>query len=168
MTARRIKILAAILLGVPLGIGLFTVHYAGGTSYLSTNPQACANCHIMNRHYDAWQKASHHGVATCVDCHLPQEGIEKYWAKAVNGYNHSKAFTFQDFHEPMRMTEANRKTLQENCIRCHGGLLHETMVGSVQHGAGLSCTHCHRSVGHGPRLGLGGPDRGEAAERSMR
>ena len=126
MASRRVKILVAILIGVPIGIGLFTVHYAGGTAYLSSNPQACANCHIMNHQYDSWQKASHHGVATCVDCHLPQKGLEKYWAKAVNGYNHSKAFTFQDFHEPLQLTADNRKILQENCLRCHGDLLHDT------------------------------------------
>lgn len=165
MASRRVRSLVAILIGVPLGIGLFTVHYAGGTSYLSSSPQACANCHIMNPQYDSWQKASHHGVATCNDCHLPQDGIEKWWAKAVNGYNHSKAFTFQDFHEPIRLTAENKQILQDNCVRCHGDLLHETTFDAAGHHDAVQCTHCHRSVGHGARLGLGGPDRGETAER---
>ena len=156
------RVLLAVAIGVPLGLGLFTMHYAGGTSYLSSNPAACANCHIMNNRYDSWQKASHHGVATCVDCHLPASGIEKYWAKAVNGYNHSKAFTFQDFHEPIRINEANQQILQENCLRCHSGLVHETMVGAAGNHDAVRCTHCHRSVGHGAFVGLGGPDRGEA------
>jgi cytochrome c nitrite reductase small subunit len=91
-------------LGVLLGIGGTTFNYAEGLSYLSTDPAACANCHIMQPQYDAWQKASHHTAATCADCHLPPGFPEKYVAKAENGWNHSKAFTLQDFpeHRPTR------------------------------------------------------------------
>ncbi len=167
MTPTR-KSLLAIALGIPLGIGIFSFHYAGGTSYLSSNPTACANCHIMDHHYDSWQKGSHHGVATCVDCHLPASGIEKYVAKAINGYNHSKAFTLQNFHEPIMIGEANSKILQENCVRCHGDLLHETMTGSSTRYEPGRCVHCHRSVGHGQWLGVGGPDRGAAKESEAR
>jgi len=40
-------------LGVLLGIGGTTFNYAEGLSYLSTDPAACANCHIMQPQYDA-------------------------------------------------------------------------------------------------------------------
>jgi cytochrome c nitrite reductase small subunit len=165
MLRRHIGKLIAILIGVPLGVGVFTFHYAGGTSYLSKDPAACANCHIMNSQYDSWQKASHHGVATCVDCHLPTDLVGKYEAKLVNGYNHSKAFTFQDFSEPIMITERNAEILQDNCLRCHGDLLHETTLAAAKDPKGMRCVHCHRTVGHGQTLGLGGPDRGVAAER---
>lgn len=168
MTAKKRSALLAIVLGVPIGIGLFTVQYAGGTSYLSSDPQACANCHIMTSQYDSWQKASHHGVATCVDCHLPADFVGKYVAKAVNGYHHSKAFTFQDFDEPIRIGERNADILQRNCVRCHSELLHPAMANASRSRDELRCVHCHRSVGHGEWTGLGGPDRGEAAERSIR
>ena len=42
-----LAIIAACLLGVPAGIGGFTFVYAKGFSYLSTDPRACVNCHIM-------------------------------------------------------------------------------------------------------------------------
>src|SRR5262249_39642603 len=67
----RAWLVLAIALGVVLGLGGFTFRYAEGLSYFSTDPKACANCHIMRRQYDGWQKASHHGAATCADCHLP-------------------------------------------------------------------------------------------------
>jgi len=35
------------LAGVLAALGLFTFDYAKGFSYLSTDPGACANCHIM-------------------------------------------------------------------------------------------------------------------------
>ncbi|MBI93975.1 MAG: hypothetical protein CME05_12325 [Gemmatimonadaceae bacterium] len=55
----------------------------------------------MQPQFDSWQKASHHGVASYADCHLPQSFVAKYMGQAENGYYHSKGFTFQDFHEPI-------------------------------------------------------------------
>jgi cytochrome c nitrite reductase small subunit len=83
------NLLIALSGGIVLGLGVFTLRYAEGLSYFSTDPGACANCHIMQPQFDSWQKASHHGVATCVDCHLPSDFIAKYIAKAENGYYHS-------------------------------------------------------------------------------
>ena len=78
-------LLLGALAGVLLGVGGYTFHYAEGLSYLSTDPAACVNCHIMQPQYDSWQKSSHHAVASCVDCHLPHDFIGKYIAKAENG-----------------------------------------------------------------------------------
>src|SRR6516165_6995974 len=78
---------------------VFFVRYAEGFSYLSNDPKACVDCHIMREQYDGWQKASHHAVATCNDCHVPHETVPKYWVKAEDGFWHSKGFTHQDFPE---------------------------------------------------------------------
>jgi cytochrome c nitrite reductase small subunit len=159
-----VRVLAA-LVGVGLGLGLFTLHEAEGTSYLSDDPRSCVNCHIMRPQFDGWQKASHHGVATCVDCHLPESGLPKYFAKALNGWHHSKAFTLEDFAEPIRITPRNAAILEANCLRCHGALLHDTVAASGGRDA-LSCVHCHRDVGHGEAAGLGGRMRpGEGGPR---
>jgi cytochrome c nitrite reductase small subunit len=104
----------------------------------------------MQPQYDSWQKASHHGVAVCVDCHLPHGFVGKYLAKAEDGFHHSKAFTLQDFHEPIMMTAKNSRILQENCLDCHASLVHQQIAGGE-----LRCVHCHRSVGHGETTGLG-------------
>ena len=48
-----VALVLTCLLGVPAGIGVFTFVYAKGFSYLSTDPRACVNCHIMNPQYDA-------------------------------------------------------------------------------------------------------------------
>ncbi len=144
-------LIGAISIGTLAGVGGFTFQYAGGFSYFSTDPAACANCHIMNQQYDSWSRSPHHAVARCVDCHLPHEFIPKYLAKAENGYHHSKGFTFQDFHEPIIIKPKNARILQESCIRCHGEFVHE-IVGVNQTGENAAqCVHCHRAVGHGPR-----------------
>ena len=132
-----------------------TFGYAEGASYLSADPAACANCHIMWPQYDSWQKASHHTVATCVDCHLPSDFVGKYVAKAENGWNHSKAFTLQDFPEPIAITPKNSDLLHRNCLRCHAALVHAQ--GGADDGAAPRCVRCHASVGHGEAVGLGGP-----------
>jgi cytochrome c nitrite reductase small subunit len=144
-----------LLVGLIAGLGAFTFSYAEGASYFSTEPAACANCHIMNEQYDSWQKASHHAVAKCVDCHLPQDFFGKYLAKAENGYHHSKGFTFQDFHEPIMIKPKNARILQANCLACHRSMVHEMVTGSTvsrssNNADAVSCVHCHASVGHGP------------------
>ena len=58
-----ISLLSAGILGVAVGLAAYTFVYAKGYSYLTNNPAACANCHVMQAQYDAWMKSSHHSVA---------------------------------------------------------------------------------------------------------
>jgi cytochrome c nitrite reductase small subunit len=171
-TNRRILIMAgvvlAVFMGIALGVSGYTFRYAEGLSYFSPDPKACVNCHIMQSQYDSWQKSGHHGVATCVDCHLPHDFTHKYLAKAENGYHHSKGFTFQDFHEPIMIKSKNSQILQDNCIACHRDMVHELVRGATTDADAIRCVHCHQSVGHGPPAGLGGYDRGESEERKKR
>lgn len=160
---RHAALALALLCGVALGVGAFTAQYAEAASYLSTDPRACVNCHIMRPQYDAWQKASHHGVATCADCHIPASGLAKWIAKAENGYHHSRGFTFQDFHEPIRISAGNAEILQANCVRCHADLLHDQLAGATTARNAIHCVHCHHDVGHGASAGLGGADRASPA-----
>jgi cytochrome c nitrite reductase small subunit len=153
-----------LLAGILIGIGGFTFTYAEGLSYFSTDPAACMNCHIMTPQYDSWLKSSHHAVAKCIDCHLPHDLVGKYIAKAENGYHHSKGFTLQDFHEPIMIKHKNSQILQENCLSCHGDLVHEMVPGATFDLDAIRCVHCHSDVGHGETTGLGGHDRGEMQE----
>jgi len=156
----------AVLLGLLIGTGAFTFKYAEGLSYFSTDPKACMNCHIMTPQYDSWQKSSHHSVAGCVDCHLPHTFIAKYIAKAENGYHHSKAFTTQNFQEPIMIKGKNSRILQRNCVDCHDDMVHELFKRDVGDAIAIGCIHCHASVGHGELpTGIGGADRGIKRER---
>jgi cytochrome c nitrite reductase small subunit len=51
-------ILVANFVGAAMGVGLFTFGYADAASYLTNRPDACANCHVMREHLDAWVKSS--------------------------------------------------------------------------------------------------------------
>jgi cytochrome c nitrite reductase small subunit len=152
----------AALVGVLGGVGGFTFTYASGLSYLSNDPAACVNCHLMNDQFDSWRKGPHHAVATCNDCHVPPHFPAKYLAKGRNGYHHSMGFTFQPtdpdapgarrvFEEPIRIKATNSQILQDNCLRCHGDFVHEIVRGSTWADDSIRCVHCHDSVGHGAR-----------------
>ena len=142
-------VVCAALLGILAGASAYTVRTSGMTAYLSNDPKACAQCHIMRDQYDGWQKSSHHANATCNDCHTPHEFFPKYWSKAENGFWHSKGFTLQDFHEPIRIREKNFVVLDANCRACH----HELVSAVTAHQSEdepFGCVRCHANVGHGP------------------
>jgi cytochrome c nitrite reductase small subunit len=143
-------LLLSALVGVALGLGGYTFLYGEGLSYFSSDPRACANCHVMNDQLASWQKASHHAHATCNDCHVPHDFVGKWLTKAENGFWHSKGFTLQDFHEPIRISQRNAKVLQANCLACHENLVHDAATLGSAGDASNACVRCHAAVGHGP------------------
>jgi cytochrome c nitrite reductase small subunit len=151
---------AVVLAGTFIGAGSFTFVHAKGLTYLSDDPAACVNCHVMREQYDGWRRGSHHAQATCNDCHLPHDNaLHAFYVKASNGYRHSKAFTLQSFVEPIRMVPANSTVLEDNCLRCHADMTDSiTARGTLGPAAGMrgtvdlyGCVRCHVDVGHGPR-----------------
>ena len=149
----------ATALGLALGLGAFTFVYAKGYSYLTNDPGACANCHIMTEHFDAWTKSSHRAVATCNDCHTPHTVLGKYVTKARNGFWHSFYFTTGNFPDPLRITEGNRVITEGACRDCHAAITeaidpaphpapHPAPVAQSGSDRQLSCVRCHEYVGH--------------------
>lgn len=148
------KLALMVLFGGIVGLSMFTVTYAEATSYLSDDPDACRNCHVMNDVHDAWARGPHHAVATCNDCHIPHDFPAKYVVKAMNGWNHSLAFTLQDFPEPIRITPFNKTVALANCLVCHGDFV--SLVNHQGQSELEDCTRCHASIGH-DEIGVGKP-----------
>jgi cytochrome c nitrite reductase small subunit len=160
--ARAFPLLVAMIVGILTAVGGYTFIYARGYSYLTNDPQACANCHVMEDHFRAWTKSSHRAVATCNDCHTPPELVPKYVTKAINGWNHSVAFTTGRFHEPLQITPRNVDVTERACRKCHQEIVDaiESRPTSMLLSAGghttsrsgpterLSCIRCHATVGH--------------------
>jgi cytochrome c nitrite reductase small subunit len=88
------------VVGLTVGLGLFTFHYGEGAAYLSDNPDACVNCHIMQEQFDSWINSSHQPATVCNSCHVPDGPIAKWISKADNGFFHSVAFTPQEPSRP--------------------------------------------------------------------
>jgi len=175
MRQRHLAILAAGLVGVAAGLGAYTFVYAKGASYLTTDPAACANCHVMDEHYAAWQRSSHRTAATCADCHMPHDFVGKYMAKASNGFWHSLAFTTGRFPDPLQIKPHNRAITEGACRDCHEPIVAaiepaghagtdatirrgvagrpvadrpQIHDGTVDMGDRGSCIRCHTYVGH--------------------
>ena len=140
-STRRLALVAALAFGLAAGLGAFTFAYARGYSYLTNDPAACANCHVMREHFDAWNKSTHRAVATCNDCHTPHNLVGKYTVKAKNGFWHSFYFTTGRYPDPLRITEGNRKVTLGTCAYCHQQIAHSL-------GPETNCVRCHQYVGH--------------------
>ncbi|MCS7061030.1 MAG: cytochrome c nitrite reductase small subunit [Anaerolineae bacterium] len=139
-------VITAIAGGIA-GLGGYTFFYAEGASYLSDDPRACVNCHVMRDVYAAWGKSSHKTVAVCNDCHTPHNSIlSKYAVKALNGFNHSIAFTTDTYPRPIRITSLNRDVAQHNCLYCHAEVT--AQISHAESTEPTDCLRCHSRVGH--------------------
>lgn len=145
-----IGIVLGATMGLALGVGAYTFIYAKGASYLTNDPKACVNCHVMQEQYDGWEKSSHRSVAVCNDCHTPHNFVGKYSTKAQNGFWHSFYFTTGKYPDPIQITERNRKVTEAACRKCHADIV-ETIEGPEKKHSDAdktSCLRCHRNVGH--------------------
>ncbi len=152
---RQWRVPAVIVLGMFAGFGLFALYAGNAFSYLSDDPAACINCHVMAPQYATWQRSSHARVATCNDCHVPQDNVLRtYLFKAQDGLRHASMFTFRLEPQVIHIKDAGMEAVQENCIRCHGVLTERVQAGDVSlqdvhAGNGVLCWQCHREVPHG-------------------
>ena len=151
------KVLLPLFLagGVAAGLGAYTTYMSRAFSYLSDDPSACVNCHIMSPYYQSWNRSSHEQWATCNDCHVPQSSLAAGYAfKAVDGLYHAAMFTFKAEPQVIRPRDASNKVILENCIRCHTQLNTEFVntgmvsYSDVKTGRQKACWDCHREVPH--------------------
>lgn len=153
---RQLIVPTVILLGVVVGFVAYLFYMSRMTSYLTDDPSACVNCHIMAPYYQSWQKSSHQPWTTCNDCHVPQDNIFKGYAfKAKDGLYHAAVFTLKAEPQVIRPRAASYGAIMDNCIRCHTQLNTEFVktgmvkYAQVESGEARACWDCHREVPHG-------------------
>lgn len=141
--------------GILSGLGAYAIYMSRAHSYLSDEPAACINCHVMVPYYQSWQHSSHREWAHCNDCHVPHDNlVSKYAFKAMDGLYHSAVFTFRTEPQVIRPRDASKQVIMNNCIRCHTQLntefVNTGMIAytQVKDGAGKACWDCHRNVPH--------------------
>lgn len=152
---RKWRPAATVLVAVIFGLGLYMLKLSNAVSYLSDDPQACVNCHIMTPHYITWANSSHREVAHCNDCHVPHDNFaNKYFFKAKDGLYHASVFTMRAEPEVIKALGPSIEVIQNNCIRCHEPQVTDAkLVGSVEEHhhkrTDRTCWECHRHVPHG-------------------
>lgn len=144
-----------IVSGIVVGLTFYGIYISRVFSYLSDDPAACVNCHIMSPHYASWYHSSHREHATCNDCHIPHDNkIRGLWFKINDGLRHSTIFTFGGYPQVIRIRESGQEVVQENCLRCHSHQLSfvsifQTSSQKPLHQFHRKCWECHREVPHG-------------------
>ncbi len=149
------KLPVSIVLGILVGLIAYLVKISHASSYLSDSPTTCINCHVMQPQYASWFHSSHREVATCNDCHVPQDNVlNKYYFKGMDGLRHATMFTLRLEPQVIIIKDAGVNVVQENCKRCHTYLNEE--VGTLDItgknymlGNGKLCWECHKDVPHG-------------------
>lgn len=145
----------SILAGVFIGLVIYGIYVSNIFSYLSDDPKACVNCHVMTPFYATWFHSSHRERATCNDCHIPHDNpIKSIWFKMNDGLRHSTIFTLGTYPQVIRILENGASVVQQNCVRCHNyqiSYLYTFETNSkFKHKAGSRlCWDCHREVPHG-------------------
>ena len=144
-----------IVAGLIFGLGGYTLYMSRAHSYLSDDPEACINCHIMTPYYQSWDHSSHGRWATCNDCHVPHNNIaNKYFFKAKDGLYHAAVFTLKAEPQTLRPRNESYGVIMQNCIRCHTQLNQDFVktgmitYADVRKGEGKACWDCHRDVPH--------------------
>jgi cytochrome c nitrite reductase small subunit len=144
-----------IVAGIIAGLSVYIIYMSRAYSYMSDNPSACINCHIMTPYYQSWSRSSHTPWTNCNDCHLPQNNIfSKYTFKLKDGVYHSALFTFRAESQVIRPTVSSYNAIMENCIRCHTQLNTDFVkTGMITYskekkGGGKACWDCHTQVPH--------------------
>jgi len=158
---KQLTIFVAI---IAVAVFAYIIYASKMPSYLSSDPKACINCHVMNTQYATWQHSSHAREATCVECHLPTDSfIEKYVAKSVDGWNHSVAFTMNTYDHALKISDYGAQRVQKNCISCHSSITSTITTNADKYHnfedqsgveSGRKCWECHQSVPHGKVRGM--------------
>lgn len=154
----RLPVIA--LLTAFVSIGLYTAIISNAVSYMTDDPKACINCHVMTPQYQTWKHSSHREVAHCNDCHVPQDSeFKKYAFKAMDGLYHSYVFTTRGEPQVIKAREASVNVIQSNCIRCHQDQVTDakTEFFVAEHAEARTsrlCWDCHKEVPHGKTKSL--------------
>lgn len=152
---RKWRPAATALVAAIFGLGFYLLKLSNAVSYLSDDPQACVNCHIMTPHYITWNRSSHREVAHCNDCHVPHDNVfNKYFFKAKDGLYHASIFTLRAEPQVIKALAPSVAVIQSNCIRCHEDQVTDAkMLGLVDGHHGMrtdrTCWECHRETPHG-------------------
>lgn len=111
--------------------------------HITSTPQYCGSCHVMIPQYEDWFYIGKHTQIACVDCHLPHNnGVNYLLWKGIDGMKDGVLFYTHLYPEVIHSSRHARKTIQANCIRCHGEMVSRISTDAMQ------CWDCHRYFYH--------------------
>jgi len=109
----------------------------------TNSSEFCAKCHVMQEQYIALMKGGTHNSLKCVDCHLPNDSKAKFYLwKGIDGTKDVVHFYSGSVSERIVISAHGKKTIQENCTRCHEGMVSKINVSDRK------CWDCHKRTSH--------------------
>ena len=160
MSRKKLRNITLALFAIATFCFAYIVYTSKMASYLSSDPKACINCHVMNTQYATWQHSAHRERATCVECHLPTDNVfDKYLAKTIDGWRHSVAFTNHLHKNTIKISDYGARRVQKNCISCHESVTSQIISNAENNHSfkkigDRKCWECHKSVPHGKVRGM--------------
>jgi len=143
---RLLAVVAALATGCLIGAAGFGVGYSEMPAYLSTDPEVCTNCHVMQDNYDSWAKGRHK-TSTCDDCHLPHNNLPSQLAVQLeDGVLHGYKFTTGRYPVNITIRQSSLDVVNSNCVRCHGGMV--SAIRAIDGNGDINCARCHTDIGH--------------------
>jgi cytochrome c-type protein NapC len=135
-----------VLVGLIVVLFIFLV---GVSASDSSNPESCANCHVIEPYYNTWQNSPHANVS-CDKCHVePGTG---FVAVKVQRLGEWLAYRSGNVELPIQGT---KEISNEACLQCHSNnrvISPSKDIRSGFHadhlGYGTSCVDCHYEVAH--------------------
>ncbi len=119
-------------------------------TYMGSDAETCANCHVMDEAYENWYHAPHEKWTECVDCHLPHDNVVSYYIeKGRTGMHDVYVFSTGQTPDVIRAKPETKEIIQANCVRCHEETVETVVMGAQANER--NCWECHRSVAHGTR-----------------
>lgn len=127
---------------------------------VTSQPQFCGSCHIMEPYYKSWQNSSHKNIA-CVECHIPP-GVTSEFRKKYEALSMVvKYFTGTYSTNPWTEIE------DASCLRCHERRLltgkevfhnvlfnHTPHLNEMRREKKLRCTSCHSQIVQGSHIAV--------------
>jgi nitrate/TMAO reductase-like tetraheme cytochrome c subunit len=151
---RRFVFSGVLLLGGVILVSLLSME-------VTSQPQFCGSCHIMEPYYKSWQTSSHKNIA-CVDCHIPP-GITSEFRKKYEALSMVVKY-FTGTYGTNPWTEVD----DASCLQCHERRLlagkevfhnvlfnHTPHLTEMRRGKNLRCTSCHAQIVQGGHLESG-------------
>ncbi|MCP4132091.1 MAG: cytochrome c nitrite reductase small subunit [bacterium] len=133
----------ALFAGIAFILFLFVFWGPPALLEKTSTPDFCNSCHVMNYQHEDWFMTGLHRNIRCVDCHLPNNNALNHFIwKGIDGMKDVIYFHTNIFSEPIEISSHGKKAIQENCIRCHDGMV--TMINVEER----NCWDCHRRVHH--------------------
>ena len=100
----------------------------------------------MSPWVDTWLHSAHREVATCGDCHIPQEFITGSFYKAYTGSRDALMTISGQIPRAFEISWHGSIVVHNNCMACHGDLM--AIAGDTRRGGGKFCFECHRNTPH--------------------